>query len=64
LDARDCGLAFGPDFSTVPTSGNTRRQQAKTLAVLKEPWLHKQENMGKLSGLSLGISRVEDIPKE
>jgi hypothetical protein len=32
---RDIALGFGTDLGTVPTSGNTSRQQAKTLAVLK-----------------------------
>src|ERR1035437_7284784 len=45
LDARDCVLAVGPDLDTVPTSGNTSRQQAKILAVLNEPRLPDRKSV-------------------
>jgi hypothetical protein len=64
VDARDWVLAFGPDLDTVPTSGNTSRQQAKILAVLNESRLPNLKFLENLSGLSLGIVPLWKIPKE
>jgi hypothetical protein len=64
LDARDCVLALGPVLDTVPTSGNTSRQQAKILAVLNEPRL-PVEFVGKIVWSFFGdTSLLKDIPKE